>query len=131
MITALLIGRERERHFRIFTELRVQVRQRRRYRIPDICMKPLPHGLTPLLQKPVLAIEVLSPDDEPRETLARLSDYLHSGTPEIWMVHRYKRKRFVADHAGLQEVPEPAAKNDLVGEVDLAGLFRQFDEPAD
>jgi len=94
-------------------------------------MKPLPHGLTPLIQKPVLAIEVLSPDDEPRETLARLSDYLHSGTPEIWMVHRYKRKRFVADHAGLQEVPEPAAKNDLVGEVDLAGLFRQFDEPAD
>jgi Uma2 family endonuclease len=103
----------------------------RRYRIPDIRVKPLPHELTPLMQKPAPAIEVLSPDDEPRETPARLSDYLLSGTPEIWMVHPYKRKLLVAGHAGLQEVPELAAKNDLVGEVDFDGLFCQFDEPAD
>src|SRR6185312_8618435 len=39
LIVALLMGRERERRFRTFSELRVEVGQRRRYRIPDICIK--------------------------------------------------------------------------------------------
>jgi Uma2 family endonuclease len=117
MIDALLMGRERERRFRVFTELRVEVRQRRRYRIPDICVKALPHQVTPILLKPDLAIEVLSPDDEPAETLAKVSDYLGSGTPEIWIVDPYKRKLFVADLSGIREVPDLVVANELVGSV--------------
>src|SRR5438874_587483 len=63
LILALLVSRERERRFRTFPALRVEVRQRRRYRIPDICVKALPHEITPVLTKPDLAIEVLSPED--------------------------------------------------------------------
>jgi Uma2 family endonuclease len=128
LIGALLLGRERERGFRVFTELRVEVRQRRRYRIPDICVKVWPHEVTPVLVRPDLAIEVLSKEDEPGETLARVSDYLASGTANIWIVDPYKRKLFIADHAGLREVPELVASTDLVGEVDFNELFRQLDE---
>ena len=131
MIAALLMGRERERRFRVFTELRIEVRQRRRYRIPDICVKALPHQVTPVLLKPDLAIEVLSPDDEPAETLAKVSDYLGSGTPEIWIVDPYKRKLFVADLSGIREVPDLVVANELVGSVDFGELFRQLEEPAD
>ena len=131
LIVAILAGRERERRFRAFPALRVEVRQRRRYRIPDICVKALPHQVTPVLVKPDLAIEVLSPDDEPTETLAKVSDYLGSGTPEIWIVDPYKRKLFVADLNGIREVPDLVVANELVGNVDFGELFRQLEEPAD
>jgi Uma2 family endonuclease len=131
LIGVLLAGRERERRFRVFTELRIEVRQRRRYRIPDICVKALPHQVTPVLLKPDLAIEVLSPDDEPGETLAKVSDYLASGIPEIWIVDPYKRKLFVADLNGVREAPDLVVANELVGSVDFGELFRQLEEPAD
>src|ERR1039457_1909578 len=67
LLAALLAARERERRFRAFTELRVRVSDEPRYRIPDICVKALPHQVTPVLQRPDLAIEVVSPDDEVAE----------------------------------------------------------------
>jgi Uma2 family endonuclease len=81
--------------------------------------------------KPDLAIEVLSPDDEPAETLAKVSDYLASGIPEIWIVDPYKRKLFVADLNGVRELPDLVVANELVGSVDFGELFRQLEEPAD
>lgn len=128
LIAALLLSRERERRFRTFTELRIEVRQARRYRIPDICVKAWPHDVTPVLARPDLAIEVLCKDDEPGETLARASDFLSLGTPEIWFVDPYKRKLFIAGRQGIREVPELIASNALVGEVDFNELFRQLDE---
>jgi len=131
LIVALLMGRERERRFRTFSELRVEVGQRRRYRIPDICVKALPHQVTPVLLRPDLAIEILSPGDKPGETLERISDYLRSGTADIWIVDPYGRKVFVAGSDGLRDVPELVAETALVGSVDFNALFRQLDEAAD
>jgi Uma2 family endonuclease len=130
LILVLLMSRERERRFRSFPELRVEVRQRRRYRIPDICVKALPHEITSVLVKPDLAIEILSPDDEPGETMARVSDYLHAGTSAVWTIDPYKRRVFVDDHNGTREVENLIVSMDLVGSVDFNELFRQLDEPA-
>ena len=130
LLASLLLGRE-QRRFRVFTELRVEVRQRRRYRIPDVCVKALPHQVTPVLTKPDLAIEILSPEDEPGDTLARVGDYLQSGTAAVWVVDPYKRRLFVADRAGLRDVPELIAESELVGAVDFNDLFRQLDEPSE
>jgi Uma2 family endonuclease len=52
LIAMALGSRERERQFRVFTEQRVQVGDRPRYRIPDICVKALPHQITPILRQP-------------------------------------------------------------------------------
>lgn len=130
ILYALLFGRERERGFRVFIELRVEVRQRRRYRIPDICVKAVPHEITPVLVQPDLAIEILSPDDHTADTLARVSDYLNSGTKEVWIADPYKRKLFVADAQGIHEPENLVAVSSLVGTVDFGEIFRQLDEPA-
>ena len=42
-----------------------------RYRIPDICVKALPYDQASVLTRPDLAIEIVSPDDEPRRCSKR------------------------------------------------------------
>ena len=131
LIVALLIERERPRHFRSFTELRVQVSDEPRYRIPDICAKALPHHATPILIQPDLVIEVVSPDDEVPEMLTKIGDYLAAGIPHIWVVDPYKRTLVEADQAGIRRPAAQTLATPLVGEIDFALLFDQFDEPAE
>ena len=83
------------------------------------------------LQQPDLAIEILSREDEPGDTLARIGDYLRSGTPTVWIVDPYKRQLFIADYTGVRDVPELIAETDLVGRVDFKELFARLDEPAE
>src|SRR4051794_9176968 len=75
LIAQVLGSRERERRYRVFTEQRVIVSDVPRYRIPDICVKALPHEVTPVLTKPDLAIEVVSPDDQASDLLLRVADF--------------------------------------------------------
>jgi Uma2 family endonuclease len=101
LIAMALGSRERERRLRVFTAQRVQVGDRPRYRIPDICVKALPHQVTPILRQPDLAIEVVSPDDDAAEMLTKIADYLAAGIPHIWVVDPYKRRL-------EQQLDEPA-----------------------
>jgi Uma2 family endonuclease len=49
LLAATLGLRERGQRFRVFIAQRVKVSDRPRYRIPDICVKALPHQVTPIL----------------------------------------------------------------------------------
>jgi Uma2 family endonuclease len=57
-------------------------------------------GVTPILGffpgAPDLAVEVLSPDDRPREVLAKAQDWLDAGCEVVWIVD--PAKRMVAVH---------------------------------
>ena len=129
-LIAMALGlRARERRFRVFTALRVQVSDEPRYRIPDICVKALPHEVTPILLQPDLVIEVVSPDDEVPEMLTKIGDYLAAGIPYIWVVDPYKRTLAEADAAGIRRPPTQVLATPLVGEIDFASLFQQLDEP--
>src|SRR5215471_5034743 len=75
----------------IFIALRVRVSDEPRYRIPGICMKAFPHQVTPVLARPDLVIEILSPDDQASEMLVKAADYVQAGIPYIWIVDPYKR----------------------------------------
>ena len=131
-LIALILGsRERERRFRTFTELRVRVSDEPRYRIPDISVKALPHERTPILVKPDLVIEVVSPEDEVGEMLTKIGDYLAAGIPHIWVVDPYKRTLVEADQAGIRRASGQTLATPLVGEIDFAPLFQQLDEPAE
>jgi len=79
--------REREGRFHVFTEQRVRVLgTKHRYRIPDVCVMALPYRSEPVLTTPPhLIIEILSPDDETADTLARVADYLRFGVSHIWL----------------------------------------------
>ena len=115
----------------LFTAQRVRVNEEPRYRIPDICVKALPHQVTPILTQPDLAIEIVSPDDEIPEMSAKIGDYLAAGIPHVWVVDPYKRTLVEADQAGIRRPASQVLATPLVGEIDFALLFQQLDEPAE
>jgi Uma2 family endonuclease len=130
LIATLLSNRRRERGFRVFTEQRVRVSDEPRYRIPDICVKALPHEITSILTCPDLVIEVLSPDDRASDMLTKIADYLAAGIPHIWLIDPYNHSAVEADHSGTRRPANQVLSTPLVGEVDFAALFRDLDEPA-
>jgi Uma2 family endonuclease len=131
LLAAVLGTRERARWFRAFVAATVQVGAGNSYRIPDLCVKALPHRTSPILTQPDLAIEVVSPDDEVPEMLTKIGDYLAAGIPHIWVVDPYKRTLVEADQSGIRRPAAQTLATPLVGEVDFALLFRQLDEAAE
>jgi len=127
LIAAELLKRQ-GRGFRVFTELRVYINAEPRYRIPDICVKALPHRADPILEKPDLVIEVLSPDDRPAEVLRKIADYLQAGIPHIWIVDPYQRTVMEADAAGVREAVDFTLETELVGSVDFGDFFAELDK---
>jgi Uma2 family endonuclease len=128
----LLIGIElskpRGRSFRVFTETRVRIGAEPRYRIPDICVKALPHRADPILEKPGLVIEILSPDDRTAEVLRKIADYLQAGIPHIWIVDPYQRTVMEADATGFREAVGLTLQTDLVGSVNFGVFFAELDK---
>jgi Uma2 family endonuclease len=129
LLAAAIATRERERRFHTFVALTIRLRDEC-YRIPDVCVKALPYEKAPILTGPDLMIEVISPEDEVVEMLAKIGDYLAAGIPHIWVVDPYKRTLVEADQAGIRRVTTGKLTTPLVGEVDFAQLFEQLTEPA-
>jgi Uma2 family endonuclease len=94
LVAAELGAGGRQRRFRIFIAARVRVSNGPKYRIPDVCVKALPHESTPILVRPDLVIEIVSPDDTPVEMLQKIGDYQAAGIPYIW------GRRSVPAHTG-------------------------------
>jgi Uma2 family endonuclease len=128
LISSLLVERGKGR-FRVMTELRMRVTDEPRYRIPDICVVSISHPYERFLTRPPhLAIEIVSPDDEPAEMLAKIGEYLAMGIPHIWVADPYKRRVVEADTRGIRESASRVVETDLVGAVDFNELFAQLDE---
>jgi len=117
--------------FRAFAALRVRISAEPRYRIPDLCVKALPHRADPILEKPDLVIEILSPDDRPSEVLRKIADYLQAGIPHIWIVDPYQRTVMEADAAGFREAVGLTLETELVGSVDFGDFFAELDKNPD
>jgi Uma2 family endonuclease len=130
LLIMLLGSRERQGRFRTFTETRIRIGAGR-YRIPDICVVALPYKVTPILDKPDLAIEIVSPDDRFSSVLEKVAEYLQAGIANVWIADPYRRAIFEADSAGVREAPSQRVTTPLTGEVDFAELFAVLDEPAE
>src|SRR5579871_213174 len=128
LLTILLLDREKGA-FLTFTEQRVRVSVNPpRYRIPDVCVVALPYAPEPVLTHPPhLVIEIVSPDDQAADLLARVSDYLKAGVPHIWVPDPYRRKLQQADASGLHDCPDLIAETELVGRVEFGQLFGKLD----
>ena len=65
-------------------EVRTQIVEGARYRVPDVmlCATPLPQGKI-VNVVPWVVIEILSPEDRVREQLERFRDYAHIGVGSI------------------------------------------------
>lgn len=94
-------------------------------RAPDVAfiinerlLSPAPRGFPEIA--PDLAVEVLSPDDRPGETLAKVGDWLKAGCLLIWVVDPIKRRARVYRADG--SISELEVGDTLDGEGLLPGL---------
>lgn len=89
---------ERECRFKVLPELRTQIVEGRRYRIPDLLLCAVPTRIDKIMNEtPLAVIEVLSPGDTVRETMQRYKDYSSPGVlhiiqmdPESQVAHRFR-----------------------------------------
>jgi Uma2 family endonuclease len=90
----------------------VEVRQRvtaSRFRIPDVAVFVGRPAEEVPASPPLVAIEVLSPDDRASYLIPKLAEYRRWGVPNIWVIDPDGpdgRKLFVYDNAGLREVEQ-------------------------
>ena len=91
----------------VVSELRLALRPKHRYRIPDICVfaGQEPTEAVPDTP-PLIAIEITSPDDRLGETLKKLEDYRRWGVTHIWLIDPVEKTFFAYDAAGLHPVPQ-------------------------
>jgi Uma2 family endonuclease len=79
----------------------------RRYRIPDVAVH---HGQVPAdevpTEPPLVAIEIVSPEDRLTALLDKLEEYFRWGVPHVWLVDPVRREMAVYDASGFHDVPE-------------------------
>ena len=104
------ILREQEWNVRVMSELRTKVSPTR-IRLPDVTVAHYDAALNEEEEvrttPPLIAIEILSPDDRINRVIVRLKDLLHMGIPHIWLLDPVERVGFLYTHAGLKLVEEP------------------------
>ncbi|MGH9201006.1 MAG: Uma2 family endonuclease [Vicinamibacterales bacterium] len=87
----------------------------RRERLPG----PIPIGFPELA--PDLVVEVLSPNDGPGETLAKVGDWLDSGAPLVWVIDPERRIARTYRQDGTESVV--SERDALDGEHVLPGFI--------
>jgi Uma2 family endonuclease len=116
----------REWNVQPIPECRIRVSPRR-VRVPDVAvMARGPQPSVPV-DPPLIAIEVLSPDDTDADMMDRATDYDRMGVRNIWLVDPIRRTgRIYRDNSWL-DVTEFAVADTPI-KIGLAELFAEFDE---
>lgn len=88
----------------VFAELRTHV-ARTRFRIPDVLVTRSRVRFEHVLESPpLIAIEVLSPDDRLSDLQEKIAEYVAFGVEHIWIFDPERRIVWTADGAGLHRV---------------------------
>lgn len=86
-----------------FVELRTRVRVGR-YRVPDVAIIRGKRPKAGVLETaPLVAIEILSPEDRMRRVQKRIDDYLAMGTPVVWVIDPETRRAWVYREGSIEE----------------------------
>ena len=102
------ISHRTEWKIRVLSELRTLVRDDR-VRLPDVAVVPEDAALAeePRVTPPLIAIEILAPDDRLNRVLVRLEDFLSMGIPHVWLLDPIERVAFSYTRDGLKLVSTP------------------------
>jgi Uma2 family endonuclease len=83
-------------------EQRVQIGPRR-FLVPDVCVVPIGAPWERILtHPPLIAIEILSPEDTLRRADEKANEYLRFGVEHVWVVDPYARVAYRASAKGLE-----------------------------
>ncbi|MGH9598582.1 MAG: Uma2 family endonuclease, partial [Terracidiphilus sp.] len=86
------------------TEQRVQIAQRK-YRVPDVCVLRMDAPAEDILTRPpLIAIEILSPEDTISRARKKAAEYLQFGIEHVWVIDPKARVAYRGAAAGLDRV---------------------------
>ena len=104
LLVALSLKR-RELGLHIYAELRLKISDTR-YRIPDLCVFATePEEQIPS-RPPLLAIEILSPEDRMGRMQRKIRDFLSMGVSYVWVIDPQSRSGSIHTTAGSTDVTE-------------------------
>ncbi len=116
-------ARQQEWQIRTMTELRTRV-SASRVRLPDVSVAYDDAAMTERVRStaPLIAIEILSPEDRLPRVLVRLEDFLKMGIRNVWLLDPEERVAFSYSEAGLKRVE--------VARLEVAGtpIFMDLDQ---
>jgi len=113
--------------FDVVVEQRVQVTGTR-FRVPDVCVARAESPMEQIFRKPpLIAIEILSPEDRFSVLADKIQDHLAFGIPNIWVIDPRKRRAFVYTREGRVEFKDLILCS-IDGEIvlPLAEIFAQM-----
>jgi Uma2 family endonuclease len=85
-LAAYIFRRRREWNVNVYTEQRTRVRPGK-YKLPDLCVVLGPRPATPIfVQPPLVAIEILSPEDRPLRVDQTIAEWLEFGVAYVWVI---------------------------------------------
>lgn len=110
------------------TEQRIQIAPRK-FRIPDVCVLRVGAVAEDILTKPpLIAIEILSPEDTIRRATRKAAEYDQFGIEHVWVIDPQARVAYRGCPAGLERVPSgELAVADTPILIRVAELFEKLD----
>jgi Uma2 family endonuclease len=101
MLGAILLQNRAAWGVRVVTDVRIQVK-RMRFRCPDVLVQRADAPREQILtHPPLIAIEILSPEDSLSRFQKRIDDYLDFGVENIWILDPETRHAWTADRFGM------------------------------
>jgi Uma2 family endonuclease len=103
---AYLHRRRKQWKIKVYTELRVKVRQKW-YPLPDVCVYSLPgfEGRYPEVP-PLLWVEILSPDDRMPEVWKRATELIANGVPYVWIIEPHTLESELWTASGVERLDD-------------------------
>jgi Uma2 family endonuclease len=85
-LAAYFFRRRKAWNLNVYTEQPTLVRPGK-YKLPDVCVVTGARTATPILEKPpLLAIEILSPEDKPLRVDRTIAEWLDFGVNYVWVI---------------------------------------------
>jgi len=85
-LAAYIFRRRKGWGVNVYTEQRTRIRPGK-YKLPDVCIVPGPRPTTPIFdQPPLVAIEILSPEDRPLRVDQTIAEWLEFGVGYVWVL---------------------------------------------
>lgn len=110
------------------TEQRIQIAPRK-FRIPDVCVLRMGTPAEDILTRPpLIAIEILSPEDTIRRATKKAAEYSQFGIEHVWIIDSQARIAYRGTPAALERVPSgELSVNDTPILIQIAELFEKLD----
>ena len=123
---AYIFRRRRAWGVNVYSEQRVRVRKGK-YKLPDVCIVQGGRPSTPVFEvPPLVAIEILSPEDRPLRVDKTIAEWLAFGVGYVWVIDPETMESML--HTAAGRVPVPDATLRIPGTAIEIPLLRLDDD---